>query len=717
MSLVTILTRGNCKTHPTFMEMSNMKHGGDETLKTSPTYKTFGTYQTQRRKYITPKIRRKVEIVKKNENKNNINVREHIWRRKRMRTERIQTIFDKNSPIKYPSVIIPMGMVIYDLGAGKSCSEESLRLSPLQRVTSMSSDIRFERKGYTLLDEEGKKTTLWCAWKRDEPNIILLWENNTMNGISKSLVRKHFELHNDILLENRRDVEQETISQNIKDVIDSSNPDVAATILPMFERLRIDEKQDLDKKETLNDYLFISCEESVIDMYNAIDVQNEEQVLVVIYEGVDLPKINISSNKRIVWISIDLPMHCFEEVERWNKFSKSQQCIDLIQLFKRCRELVNLMSCRSDIVAIYPSTKVEVKEGENVVIGVFRVVVKAAGYIPIGEMPIPSSVMIDESEVNIEIQQGGIKWCGIKSGNSIAFEKDMSGYGTIGGVAISEEKYYAVTNEHVINGSFNNTRRGSLTDASYLCSPSKGWKKLQLLKHLKQPIFDVNGEFVVNVDSLLVECIPKIKSVKKVHEAMKTVSGGYTIHGNQDISLKQIVDFADYGQYRIGQSITRLNCDISTSNGIISGDVALIEIENAEQISTQCIEIEAFGLDKVYSAWESEIPIQVFKTGSTSGCTQGMLARPIHTKSATCKKESKLKDSNGEIRILQQQIIIHGNQFGAKGDSGSAVLRYNDDGVSELVGIFTGSINDSLYLCSPAEILTENSFKFAILED
>lgn len=663
-----------------------------------------------------PKIRRKVEIVKKNENKNIINVREHIWRRKRMRTQRIQTIFDKNNPIKYPSVVIPMGMVIYDLGTGKSCSEESLRLSPLHSVTSMSSDNRFERKGYTLLDEEGKKTTLWCAWKRDEPNIVLLWENNTMNGISESLVRKHFELHNDILLENRRDVEQETMLQNIKDVIDSSNSDVAATILPTLERLRIDEKQDLDKKETLNDYLFISCEESVIDMYNAIDVQNEEHVFVVIYEGVDLPKINISSNKRIVWISRDLPMHCFEEVERWNKFSKSQQCVDHIQLFKRCRELVNLMSRRSDIVAIYPSTKVEVKEGENVVIGVFRVVVKAIGYIPIGEMPIPSSVMIDSSEVKIEIQQGGIKWCGIKSGNSIAFEKDMSAYGTIGGVAIREGKYYAVTNEHVINGSCNNTRWGSLT-ASYLCSPSKGWKKLQLLKHLKQPIFDVNGEFVVNVDSLLVECIPKIKSVKNVHEAMNTVSGGFTIHGNQDISLKQIADFANYGQCRIGKNITRLNWDISTSNGIISGDVALIEIEDSVQKSTQCIKVETFGLDKVYSAWESEISIQVFKTGSTSGCTQGMLARPIHTKSATCKKKSNLKDSNGKIRILQQQIIIHGNQFGAKGDSGSAVLRYNDDGVSELVGIFTGSINDSLYLCSPAEILKENLFEFAILED
>ena len=469
-------------------------------------------------------------------------------------------------------------------------------------------------------------------------------------------------------------------------------------------------------KETQVDYSIISREESGMDIYNAVDEQSGEVVLVVVHGGEEQPKINISSSRRIVWISRE-PMGCFQETERWECFFKSQECVALILLFNRSLELVELLSSRSDVVAIYPSTKVEVVEEKNVVMGVFRVVVKAVGYIPIGENPIPNSIQIDGSIIDIEVQQGYINWCGIKSGDGIAFEKDSSGYGTIGGVAIRDGKYYAVTNEHVLNGSSKNTHWGTYSSASYLCSPSKGWTKLQLLRHLQQPTFDVDGEFIANVDSVLIDCISTIKTTQRVHNAMKKVSAEFTIYENNDISIKQLVDFAKYSQCRIGQNIIRLEWDVSTSHGMISGDVALIEFEDKEQVTSRCVEIGTFGLDKVISAWKSNKILGVSKTGASSGCTQGILARPIHTKSPTCLKESKLKNTNEKCRILQNQIIIHGYQFGRKGDSGSAVLHHNDEDECEIVGIFTGSIGDSLYLCSPAEILSENSFNFAIIED
>lgn len=142
-----------------------------------------------RRKYIVPGC-------EEEKFKKGIKIIDHKCVKKRMRTKTLQNIFDQNYPVKYPIDIVPMGMVVYNLGVGKSCSEESLKLAPLQKSTRMTSDVIFERKGFKLLDEENNETTLWCAWKRDEPNVILLWENNTKYGISGNLVKQHFNLLN-----------------------------------------------------------------------------------------------------------------------------------------------------------------------------------------------------------------------------------------------------------------------------------------------------------------------------------------------------------------------------------------------------------------------------------------------------------------------------------------------------------------------------------------
>lgn len=497
----------------------------------------------------------------------------------------------------------------------------------------------------------------------------------------------------------------------------NATTDTSNTILS-DQKNCVDVKEYLKNEETQDISFTLSGQESAVDIYKAIDEQSGEVVIVITYEGERQPTINVDSSKRIVWISRNLPMSCFQEVEQWNRFLKSQACVDLILLFNMSQELIDIISGRSDVVAIYPSTKVVVIEEQDFVIGVFRVIVKAVGYIPIGENPIPKNVKIGESIIDIEVQQGCIEYCCIKSGDGVAFEKDSSGYGTIGGVAIQKEKYYAVTNEHVINRSFNNTHWGTTNGASYLCSPSKGWNKLQLLKNLNQPIFNENGEFIDNVNSVLIECISNIKSAERVYKAMTKVSNEFKTCENNEISVKDVAKFAEYGQYRIGKNIVRLEWDVSTSQGIISGDVALIEFEDKEHIAGQCVKVETFGLNKVMAAWKNNEIIRISKIGASSQCTSGVLARPCHTKSPTRARESHLQNSNEKNRILQNQIIIHGHQFGRKGDSGSSVLYYNDDkGCSELVGIFTGSIGDSLYLCSPAEILSENSFDFALLDD
>ncbi len=444
------------------MEKSNMKHGDDETLKTSTTYKTFGTQKAQRRKYIEPKIRRKVKIIEKNERIININMKDNIYTRKRMRTQRILNIFDKNSPIKYPRVVIPMGMVIYDLGVGKSCSEESLRLSPLQSVTSMSSDKMFERKGFMLMDE-GNKTTLWCAWKRDEPNIILLWENNTMSGISKSLVIKHFELHNNTLFENLRDVEQEVISQNTTRVKDN--------IL------------------TTNSLWLQKCYDIHLSYHAYSDINLDFKVFVCVTNVLpsNYPKC-IENGIPIFWITAPETQIGKDTTFPECDDNKLLEAIDSAQI---------LFEQHSNMISLYPKFK---DEKWCIGIGVF-----GKGFIPSGEMLLPSQW----DGYNISVSNSYIKFasgtrllnpmstlnpvypgCAI-SPQCLAPLSEICTLGTLGGYIVSNGAKYMITCGHLF---VKNAKSGELCGIGTDIVQSTGlghWiRKMKVEQMVKDP-FDV----------------------------------------------------------------------------------------------------------------------------------------------------------------------------------------------------------------------------------
>jgi hypothetical protein len=447
----------------------------------------------------------------------------------------------------------------------------------------------------------------------------------------------------------------------------------------------------------------------------------------VAYEGIIPVGVDSVCGVRIVWKERPF-MAGDAEIKRWDKFQSKfpTECSAFIAKFQHSATAQEIISNRSDVLAIYPSTDggdIDLDEGDRGegdderVIPVFRVIVKYLGYCPLGEMVLPEAITVDGDVVPLVVEEGYITPCTLASGNGIAYEDAATGFGTLGGAAIdSNGKLFAVTNEHVVNGS-RNCLVDPLFTNHYFCSPSPGWRRSKLLANLGVPIYTSDGDFVNHIDVQLLNTIPQ-RQPNDVRNQMTSVCPGFNhIAKCGDVTVKEIVDFSSYQQVRIGQQIIRLNADVGVGGVSVSGDIALIEFENAPPLNTTP-PIITMTMDDIFQDWKNKVKVQVLKNGATTGGTYGIIARVSHvqglnlTRPLIKNKQSNIEDSQ-KNRVLLNQLLIHGVGFGAKGDSGSAIVTR---GGGKFVGLFVGSFgNGGLFYCSPAEVLTLNNYSFHLL--
>jgi hypothetical protein len=426
-----------------------------------------------------------------------------------------------------------------------------------------------------------------------------------------------------------------------------------------------------------------------------------------------------------------------EEIKRWDKFQSKfpTECAAFIAQFQRSSTAQEIISNRSDVLAIYPSTKTEGGDGgggdeDNSggdgdgqrVIPVIRVIVKCLGYRPLGEMVLPEAITGDGDGdiVPLVVEEGYITPCTLSSGNGIAYEDAATGFGTLGGAATDPNgKLFAVTNEHVVNGS-RNCLVDPLFTNHYFCSPSPGWRRSKLLENLGVPIYTSEGDFVNHIDVQLLNTIPQHQP-DDVRNQMTSVCPKFKTHiaNSGDITVREIVDFSSYQQVRIGRQIVRLNGDVGVGGVQVSGDIALIEFEPHVPLPNLTPPLTIMTMNDIFQDWKNLGTVNVLKNGATTGSKYGTIARVGHVQGLSLTrppfkdKQSKLEDSNGrQNRVLLNQLLIHGMGFGAKGDSGSAIVTR---GGGKFVGLFVGSFGNGIFYCSPAEVMTSNNYTFHLL--
>lgn len=232
----------------------------------------------------------------------------------------------------------------------------------------------------------------------------------------------------------------------------------------------------------------------ILDSYPAIEEILQDIVLVVVYEGTFPVGVESVCGVRIVWKERPF-MAGDTEIKRWDDFQSKfpTECSAFIAKFQRSITAQEIISNRSDVLAIYPSTKkegdggnFEIDEGDRGdgddkrVIPVIRVIIKYLGYCPLGEMVLPEAITVDGDVVPLVIEEGYITPCTLASGKGIAYGDAATGFGTLGGVATDlNGRLFVVTNEHVVNGS-RNCLVDPLFTNQYFCSPSPGWRRSKL---------------------------------------------------------------------------------------------------------------------------------------------------------------------------------------------------------------------------------------------
>jgi hypothetical protein len=234
------------------------------------------------------------------------------------------------------------------------------------------------------------------------------------------------------------------------------------------------------------------------------------------------------------------------------------------------------------------------------------------------------------------------------------------------------------------------------------------------------PIYTSEGDFVNHIDVQLLNTIPQHQP-DDVRNQMTSVCPKFKTHiaNSGDITVREIVDFSSYQQVRIGRQIVRLNGDVGVGGVQVSGDIALIEFEPHVPLPNLTPPLTIMTMNDIFQDWKNLGTVNVLKNGATTGSKYGTIARVGHVQGLSLTrppfkdKQSKLEDSNGrQNRVLLNQLLIHGMGFGAKGDSGSAIVTR---GGGKFVGLFVGSFGNGIFYCSPAEVMTSNNYTFHLL--
>ena len=359
---------------------------------------------------------------------------------------------------------------------------------------------------------------------------------------------------------------------------------------------------------------------------------------------------------------------------------------------------MRLLTDHSDVVAVFPS----VQRLDTIFVPVCIVVKKALGFIPKGEQPTPPVV----EGVLVVLVEGFVEEF-VRAGDALGNVEGPLGFGTIGGIVRRRDTgvHFAITCKHVVEKAKKDGRNGRTS----LVTPPPAWRKFALLKALNQHLFTADGKFVANLDTLFLEAICSEAS-PPIRNYMQALCLQIQFQYSEGVTVQDLRNFTSLEATHICDVREAVCLGAMTISGItMDGDIALLPMNStaaataAATAATTELTKAMFTMDALQQAWDSNDVVKVIKTGASTGKTEGIVARPSHVKAdgqlyTTFRHNLNRKETgSSEPVVYRNQVLIHGRDFGKKGDSGSLVCAGQ-----KLVGVFTGSLDGSImYLASP----------------
>mmetsp|Transcript_20373 Transcript_20373/g.29260 ORF Transcript_20373/g.29260 Transcript_20373/m.29260 type:complete len:157 (+) Transcript_20373:442-912(+) len=134
---------------------------------------------------------------------------------------------------------------------------------------------------------------------------------------------------------------------------------------------------------------------------------------------------------------------------------------------------------------------------------------------------------------------------------------------------------------------------------------------------------------------------------------------------------------------------------------------------------------DIFGFDDIFNRWQKGLSsIDVFKKGvNDSSIRSGRILKPFHIQTPADSKSRFMTDykistldtvKGSPGRTLLGQLLVHSNDFGCPGDSGSSVYVEDRDSNRLIIGTFVGGFKTRVeFVVSPAEVTVHGGLQWA----
>lgn len=480
--------------------------------------------------------------------------------------------------------------------------------------------------------------------------------------------------------------------------------------------MNIDDNSKNKCLQTISCYLYTTSGNDfhIVDIYFAIDIVTKFEYVLVIYTGVR--QIDVLSLYGVMVKCKQRPYpDYYDDMQAWCSYREQQftSCVSFCEQFASSSSCIQLISDHSDVIAVFPSVIVhkQIKQdttNQNPItnfVEIIQVIVKAIGYVPLGESSIPTEILLGNKKISVICIEGYSEECVI-TGDAIGNNQGQSSFGSIAGVVknTTTKDYYAVTCKHVINESVIYPEP-TIT----LSSPPPTYRFFKMLQALQlHSLFDNNGKIIDNLTSHCLKAMTN-SSVNDVKRHMRYICNDplNTLSSIDSITLVDINHFITTHVEHLGSNSNIIYpaeqvclVDLNTYKIPITGDIALIPLNNSTGIYDHYITTTDINcIRDLNTIWNLPlIDLNVYKLGASSGCTEGILIKPSHIRVSQQNHKS----------LYLNQILVYGSGFGRSGDSGSLVYSYNSQqNKKELVGIFTGNLNPDFGWVAPIQCIND----------
>lgn len=516
----------------------------------------------------------------------------------------------------------------------------------------------------------------------------------------------------------------ETKVENLKQQIDSLSKE-KSELEELCASMKNNRIGDFDFQNVIEKVLAITNNKDfrIIDMFKAVQESTGDECILIIYDGLALHKsINIDGIN--VELKHRLNPNFLEDVRNWNECYNLQDGGQWLgafcHFFLQSTDCLDIITNHSLVTAVFPAVrKKEIstllphpKDNFELVI---KVVVKAIGFKLLDEQYLPMEVRYEDQSVPIVIVAGYSEFC-VKSGCAVGLSNGALGFGTIGGIVRKKQsptEVYAVTCKHVTDKLLMDFQYSGNHTFNISCPPP-AHRKYLLLRNLGYEVYNAEGGFLRNLDTLFLRAILDSDSCEVKSFMCGICKSQLPLSSGDDVSKSDIKIFLGFDCQQICNSndieyLTERQINYGNDIIAISGDIALMPLQGtAQQQSFSPMTCSILDWNQLRDAWNNNREVEVKRKGAAT-TKVGKMVRPGHIRDDGCLISQFYSNRQSEQgTVYKNQILINGKNFGCKGDSGSLVATPN----KELVGIFTGSLDSNLFWATPIEYLDTNIYEW-----